>query len=316
MRGGIKLLTMNAIDTEQVAEEILADTTSELFDKFVGERLTKQREEKNTIQAFRDALEELPKLLRRDTATGDKPLVFIIDELDRCRPLFALELLEKIKHFFSVPNVHFVMGVNLSQLRNSVELAYGSSIDAHAYLQKFIHLTLTFDSYEKYESERASLNFLNHLVRSMDFPKTDTRGVEMTTKCIERMVRLKKLSLRSIERIMSYLAIAYAFSDERALRIPPILAGLCVLKVIDPIAYGEAKRGELIFNRAAQALGLPDSGTEGGSDWENNWWRFCTDDNVSDQIIERYNKNLFEYSITRQEIVPMTANYILDSLLR
>lgn len=62
-------------------------------------------------------------------------LIIVVDELDRCRPDYALEVLEVIKHFFAVPHVHFLLGVNLKALENSVKARYGVEIDATAYLQ-------------------------------------------------------------------------------------------------------------------------------------------------------------------------------------
>ncbi len=47
-----------------------------------------------------------------DFAKGEGRLVIIIDELDRCKPDFALNVLEIIKHCFQVPNVYFILGVN------------------------------------------------------------------------------------------------------------------------------------------------------------------------------------------------------------
>jgi len=135
---GVKAATLGAIgsaDLEEAANDI-ASEASELVDKHLGELMTKQREQKDALQGFRDALTELPSLLSdQSSKTGadvpsPKPLIFIIDELDRCRPTFALEILERVKHFFSVANVHFVLGAHLDQLRNSVIVAYGSNIDA------------------------------------------------------------------------------------------------------------------------------------------------------------------------------------------
>ena len=78
------------------------------------------------MDAFRLTLEELTK---PDDAKPIK-LVIMVDELDRCRPDYALSLLEIIKHFFNVEGVHFVLGVNLSELQNIVRARYGSNIKA------------------------------------------------------------------------------------------------------------------------------------------------------------------------------------------
>ncbi len=73
---------------------------------------------------------------KRVSKQTKQPLVFIIDELDRCRPTFAIELLERVKHIFDVPNIVFVFGINRSELVKSLESVYGE-IDAGVYLQRF-----------------------------------------------------------------------------------------------------------------------------------------------------------------------------------
>ena len=74
-------------------------------------------------------------------ATG-QPLVFIIDELDRCRPTFAIELLERVKHIFDVPNIVFVFGVNRGQIMKSLQSVYGE-IDTATYVQRFFDQEFT-----------------------------------------------------------------------------------------------------------------------------------------------------------------------------
>jgi len=59
-----------------------------------------------------------------------------VDELDRCRPDFALGLLERIKHLFDVEGIAFVLLVNRSQIEGYIRTVYGNA-DAEAYLLKF-----------------------------------------------------------------------------------------------------------------------------------------------------------------------------------
>ena len=66
-----------------------------------------------------------------------QPLVFVIDELDRCRPTFSIELLERVKHIFDVPGMVFVFGVNRNELCSSIKSIYGE-IDADVYLRRFL----------------------------------------------------------------------------------------------------------------------------------------------------------------------------------
>ncbi len=86
----------------------------------------------------------------------EKPLVIIIDELDRCRPLFAIELLEKIKHFFDIPGIIFVLGIDREQLGHSIRSVYGN-IDVDGYLRRFIDLEFLLDTPDDTQSFFQSL---------------------------------------------------------------------------------------------------------------------------------------------------------------
>ena len=97
----------------------------------------------------RKKIDELKERLKTLAATVKKqtgmPLVFVVDELDRCRPTFAIELLERIKHVFGVPNIVFVFGINKTQLEESIHTIYGKT-DAEDYLRKFFDINLNLPS--------------------------------------------------------------------------------------------------------------------------------------------------------------------------
>ena len=88
-------------------------------------------------EVFRDFKKSLSQLAAQ-SSDRDIPLVIIIDELDRCKPSFAVEILEKIKHLFLVKGVVFILSMHHEQLEESIKKVYGQNIDAHTYLQKFI----------------------------------------------------------------------------------------------------------------------------------------------------------------------------------
>jgi len=105
---------------------------SELFEDEVNNYLLK----KESLQAFKI---ELEKYISENN--NGKPVVIIIDELDRCRPDYAVEVLEKVKHFFSVKGIVFVLSVDKIQLGHSIKGYYGNdNIDTNEYLRRFIDL--------------------------------------------------------------------------------------------------------------------------------------------------------------------------------
>jgi predicted KAP-like P-loop ATPase len=63
-----------------------------------------------------------------------KTVYMFIDELDRCKPPYAIELLETLKHLFSVNGLVFVLAANYQQLEQCVAATYGYGVDRHRYL--------------------------------------------------------------------------------------------------------------------------------------------------------------------------------------
>ena len=78
-----------------------------------------------------------------DEEDSKSPMVFIIDELDRCRPTYALSILERMKHIFAANGVCFVLVTHLTELTAMVQRAYGL-INAPSYLEKFYHRRIRF----------------------------------------------------------------------------------------------------------------------------------------------------------------------------
>lgn len=73
---------------------------------------------------------------------GDRLVVFV-DELDRCRPSYAVQLLERIKHYFELDNVTFVFSINSKELQHTVKRCYGEDFSAGRYLDRFFDLRLS-----------------------------------------------------------------------------------------------------------------------------------------------------------------------------
>ncbi|MDG1301474.1 MAG: P-loop NTPase fold protein [Opitutae bacterium] len=71
---------------------------------------------------------------------GEEPSAFIfIDELDRCRPDYAVSYLETIKHVFDIHGLVFVLAVDYAHLKNSAKSLYGPDLNFDEYFRKFAH---------------------------------------------------------------------------------------------------------------------------------------------------------------------------------
>lgn len=109
------------------------DTASEALFKSLLAESTKRKE---LIADFRKEIERTLRYLA-DNGEVELPMFVFIDELDRCRPTFAVELLEGLKHVFNIPGLCFVVATNIEQLAHSVKAVYGEGFDGTAYLQRF-----------------------------------------------------------------------------------------------------------------------------------------------------------------------------------
>ena len=141
------------------------------------------------------------------TNTDDpKPIVFIIDELDRCRPTFAIELLERVKHIFNqVPGIIFVFGINRAELTKSVQSVYGD-IDADIYLRRFFdhRFTLPIPSIEEYSRSLFEKLRVNELLKHTPIRMMNLSGETFRGAMVE-IWRAFELSLRDIEQTASLI---------------------------------------------------------------------------------------------------------------
>jgi hypothetical protein len=73
----------------------------------------------------------------------DNKIVLIIDDLDRCKPSFAVQTLEVIKLVFDIPNLVVLFALDMHQLGYSIKAVYGQDIDTIGYIVR------TFDYISK-----------------------------------------------------------------------------------------------------------------------------------------------------------------------
>jgi hypothetical protein len=121
----------------------------------LGERL-------NHLEQFRSSLTKLVESLN-NAQDSNNPIYIFVDELDRCKPTFSIELLEGIKHIFSVSGVVFVLSINTEQLANSICAVYGEKFNGHMYLKRFAdyQLTLPTPKFDDYIDELVGKRFDN-----------------------------------------------------------------------------------------------------------------------------------------------------------
>lgn len=92
----------------------------------------KKPEERKTLA---QEIEEYKNALR-ESVNKNRTIIFI-DDIDRVKPSYALEIIEQLKYYFDIPNLVFVLMVNMDTLSESITHHYGIS-DTTSYLEKFL----------------------------------------------------------------------------------------------------------------------------------------------------------------------------------
>lgn len=266
-------------DNEDLFEGI-SELTKCAANKLVEKKLRDYDKEKKSFKKFRDELKEFCE-------KQDKPVVIFIDELDRCRPTFAVQLIERIKHLFDVPNLIFVLLLNRIQLENAIEGVYGTGTDASSYLGKFVNLFFHLPkntSYKRIIHNDHTKAFIENVVKRYEFnasPETmfnKAKGTASTPsqefiRYLSIWAATKNLSLRQIEHACTLFVLSN--EEETAL-----VSYLIVLKIKhvelfkrlvknDRSAHDEARQ-----NLAALEAEIVQQGIAQDLTWPNDYFRF------------------------------------------
>ncbi|WP_145575805.1 KAP family P-loop NTPase fold protein [Vibrio crassostreae] len=112
---------------------------------FMKQLTSEYSQQIEAIQKIRECLSQLAEVLK-STYGAEIPVVVLVDELDRCRPTYAIEMLEVIKHFFKTDNFVFLIATDTDQLSHSINAVYGYNFDSKQYLKKFFDRKATLPS--------------------------------------------------------------------------------------------------------------------------------------------------------------------------
>lgn len=237
----VKLATMNAVDLKEVTEDVLSATSGDMADDVIESF----KQEKASLERFREALESAVKSVQAEGSS--KSLVFFIDELDRCRPTFAIELLERVKHLFDVKNIVFVLSIDKKQLEAITAAVYGERIDAPEYLRRFIDLEYTLPAvhtkvYTRVLIERHGFaSFFDARKRYSELAYDHDNFVES----FAQLSGVFNMSLRARERCLTRLAVVLTQTPENHYLDPFVASFLIIIRTMRPELFADFASGVL-----------------------------------------------------------------------
>lgn len=229
---GIKLLSQGILEKNDFSlgeklEDNLVKLSKELGEVSFSEISTSKKLRK-----------ELKKAMMNYQSSTEKKIIFFIDELDRCRPTFAIELLEVIKHLFDIDNFIFIVSIDKEQLSHSVATIYGQNMDTVGYLRRFFDL----------DYKLPKIDLKKYILMKNKEILSSYSNVNLLSFFLEELIKLYNFSLRDIDKLYYYLDIllpqipVFKSNTDKYTKcyttaISYIYANLIVIKIKEPIIF-------------------------------------------------------------------------------
>lgn len=227
-------------ETEDSIEEGIKSITNYLSDE-----IDSYSEKCKSLEEFKNMLQDYVNTF----ISNKHPLIFFIDELDRCNPNYAVRVLERVKHLFNIPKIVFILSIDKEQLCNSIRGYFGSDrINTEEYLRRFIDVEYTMP-------EPDQECFIKYLIEKYDFNRYLLSLDTMTTggptgyknQFIETLIILFKnmnLTLRDLEKFFNHLNIILEIINLRDKNLPDIILLCTYLKLFKEDVYNNIKSKE------------------------------------------------------------------------
>lgn len=193
----------------------LTKDSLKIIEKEFKNQLDSHQIRQKSITALKENLSQISSLLSKEENISS-PIFIFIDELDRCRPLYAIKLLETLKHIFNAEGFCFVVATDQSQLCESIKAVYGSGFNSRMYLKRFFSFDFTLPAPRRLDfikilsknlDENFTFNEFNHLplleIVNNEQPRTHISFAYIFDKIASSF----DLSLRSIRQVYNRYTI-------------------------------------------------------------------------------------------------------------
>lgn len=225
-----------------IKAEALSAAVSSIKEQF-ADSVESYAKRKSDLEDFKQSLSELVA-----SESNGKPVVFFIDELDRCKPNYAVQVLERVKHLFEVPNIVFIVAVNEDQLQYAVQGFYGScNINGKEYLRRFFDITITLPTPNLFEYAKTLYrkhNFESFFRAQQEHSHSNShRDEDYFIGFAGDILTGSNMNLRLANKIFAYTRLAlYGFPYGTTIRANTFFL-LCYIKETNSDLFNALKSG-------------------------------------------------------------------------
>jgi hypothetical protein len=317
-RIGAKAITLGIIkdsdiDSIESIRSDLADSASTALSNYVSQAIDDYSVSHNSLDEFRKRLSKLAAAVKKEQMF---PLLIIVDELDRCRPDFALSLIERIKHLFSASDVSFLLLVNSHQLQNYVRRVYGAEVDAINYLHKFFTLMINLPQNRVDSTDNDHAKYFTRLVQHYEIGGRPDFG-----SLLIRLFQHYEFSLREMERCMASLALYFSQLPDRQFNNDDLVAFLAIIRFKFPQLFIRLITSSVTYTELVKITEIDKvertDYTRFPKDWLHSVLQFCLMSKSEYEALDpknelrRYERWLFHYNLERKQIIPFLCSELM-----
>jgi hypothetical protein len=199
---------------------------------------------RQALAQFKKSLRTLVDALAGE-ATVQLPIFIFVDELDRCRPDYAIELLEAIKHLFGVAGIYFVVATNRKELSNAICSVYGEKFDSVNYLKRFFDQEYNLPNPSKADFvdvlfERYSFDKVSNVYAAVDARKPRSAFHSLFLGFVQTF----GLSLRDCEQVAVAMHAALLNWNDKRVHLPYLIF-LLIVNHLNSDLFNQLRAGQL-----------------------------------------------------------------------
>lgn len=221
-------------------KEGVSDAASELANAAATSFVEEFSQKKSAIENFESSVKSLVNEIN-ELPDVQLPIFIFVDELDRCRPTYAIELLESIKHLFGAFGVFFVIATDTKQLSHSIKAVYGQDFNSTSYLKRFFYAE--YQLAEPDYNRMADFLFREFSLSEKLFMPEPLLKDYGYPGFFSKVAEFFKLTARDQEQVFSILKTILLTTEKDFVHYILILYLICVKHKFDGMAFKWKKSG-------------------------------------------------------------------------
>lgn len=245
---GPLLKTATPVIIEGLVKKLTGIESASKLGKDLSSKLLEIHSEKSKkVEAIRKGIARWVEFIeQKDCIDKELPIFIIIDELDRCRPSYAISLLEITKHIFNIPGVVFIIATDTDQLQHSIKVIYGNNFSASHYLSRFFDRRFLLPSPNiknlliTRTGEQIASDFSNWQLQCIPSPPNFINFITNSASILQSLKINIRDAIKIYDRLIDFILVTDKKIDSNLILI------LMALNFQENEIYARIKKGESI----------------------------------------------------------------------